>query len=193
MSRIRSGLPDYLMSGLSVLFVGINPGLRSVEVGHHFAGPSNRFWKLLFESGLIPSPMTYHEDYRLPEFGYGLTNLIARPTAGIQDLVQQDFLQGRRGLLAKIATYQPALIALLGISIAQVMFSSERPALSRKRSAKHPTHVGLQSVSLAGAPVFVLPNPSGRNAHYPYQQMKDLFGELRVLSRKHVHETAIKQ
>jgi len=193
MSRIRSGLPDYLMPGLSVLFVGINPGLRSAEVGHHFAGPSNRFWKLLFESRLIPSPMTYHEDFRLPEFGYGLTNLIARPTAGIQDLVKQDFLQGRRGLLAKIATYQPALIALLGISIAQVVFSSETPGRSRKRSAKHPIHVGLQSVSLAGIPVFVLPNPSGRNAHYSYQQMKDLFGELRLLSLKYVHDAAMRQ
>ena len=193
MSRIRSGLPDYLMPGLSVLFVGINPGLRSAEVGHHFAGPSNRFWKLLFESRLIPSPMTYHEDFRLPEFGYGLTNLIARPTAGIQDLVKPDFLQGRRGLLAKIATYQPALIALLGISIAQVVFSSETPGRSRERSATHPIHVGLQSVSLAGIPVFVLPNPSGRNAHYSYQQMKDLFGELRLLSLKYVHDAAMRQ
>ena len=193
MSRIGSGLPDYLMSGLSVLFVGINPGLRSAEVGHHFAGPSNRFWKLLFESRLIPSPMTYHEDFRLPEFGYGLTNLIARPTAGIQDLVKPDFLQGRRGLLAKIATYQPALIALLGISIAQVVFSSETPGGTRERSATHPIHVGLQSVSLAGIPVFVLPNPSGRNAHYSYQQMKDLFGELRLLSLKYVHDAAMRQ
>ena len=77
MSPIRPGLPDYLAPGLSILFVGINPGLRSSEVGHHYAGHSNRFWKLLFDAGLVPDRMTCQDDWRLLDYGYGLTNLIA--------------------------------------------------------------------------------------------------------------------
>ena len=120
MSHLRPGLPDYLAPGLSILFVGINPGIRSSEVGHHYAGHSNRFWKLLFEAGLVPYRMTCHDDWRLLDYGYGLTNLIAKPTTGIQDLVKQDFLRGRQTLVAKIKKYQPAIVAVLGISVARV-------------------------------------------------------------------------
>lgn len=173
------GLPDYLAPGLSILFVGINPGLRSAEVGHHYAGPSNRFWKLLFDAGLIPSPMTFQDDWRLPGFGYGLTNLIARPTAGVQDLGKQDFLQGQQALLTKISTYQPQLVALLGVTIARMLLSSRQAASVDQRSLGNSIQAGLQSLSLGGVPVCVLPNPSGRNAHYSYQQMKALFCGLR--------------
>ncbi len=124
-SHPNSGLPDYLVHGLSILFVGINTGLRSAEVGHHFAGPSNRFWKLLFDASLIPFAMTYQDDWQLPEFGYGLTNLIARPTAGVQDLGKQDFLAGHQALLTKITTYQPRLVALLGVSMARMLLLSK--------------------------------------------------------------------
>ncbi|MDH3504092.1 MAG: mismatch-specific DNA-glycosylase [Nitrospirota bacterium] len=175
MSHPNSGLPDYLAPGLSILFVGINPGLRSAEVGHHFAGPSNRFWKLLFDARLIPSPMTYQDDWRLPEFGYGLTNLIARPTAGVHDLGKQDFLEGHQALLTKTTTYQPRLVALLGVSMARMLLSPEHSVSGEQRSPGNPIQVGLQSLPLAGAPVWVLPNPSGRNAHYSYQHMKALF------------------
>ncbi len=178
-SHQYSGLPDYLAPGLSILFVGINPGLRSAEVGHHYAGPSNRFWKLLFDAGLIPFAMTYQDDWRLPDFGYGLTNLITRPTAGVQDLGKQDFLQGHQALLTKILTYQPRLVALLGVTIARLLLSSKEATRSVRRSMENPIQVGLQSLSLGGVPVYVLPNPSGRNAHYSYQQMKALYCELK--------------
>ncbi|MDT3776654.1 mismatch-specific DNA-glycosylase [Nitrospira sp. MA-1] len=175
----HSGLPDYLAPGLSILFVGINPGLRSAEVGHHYAGPSNRFWKLLFDSGLIPFPLTYRDDWQLPEFGYGLTNMIARPTAGVQDLGKQDFLQGHQALLTKIMTYQPRLVALLGVSMARMLLSSNEATSVKQLALGNPIQVGLQSIPLCGVPVWVLPNPSGRNAHYSYQQMKVLYCGLK--------------
>ena len=183
MSQLRHGLPDYLATGLSILFVGINPGIRSAEVGHHFAGYSNRFWKLLFDAGLIPFPLNYEEDWRLPEFGYGLTNVITRPTAGIQDLGKQDFLDGRQALLTKITTYRPRLVALLGVTMARVLLSRSKPEWVGKRSAGNPIQVGPQSIPLAGVSVFVLPNPSGRNVHYTYQDMKELFRELHELTQ----------
>jgi TDG/mug DNA glycosylase family protein len=182
MSRIRLGLPDYLAPGLSILFVGINPGLRSSEVGHHYAGHSNRFWKLLFDAGLVPYRMTCHDDWRLLDYGYGLTNLIAKPTAGIQDLVKQDFLRGRQALVAKIKKYQPSIVAVLGISVARVLFPSMTSKASDKRLAGCSVQTGLLPVVLAGVRVFVLPNPSGRNAHYSYQKMKDLFSQLKGVS-----------
>src|SRR5262245_41766262 len=83
-SRLR--LRDRIRPGVRVLFVGINPGRRSAETGHHFAGYSNRFWKLLYESGLVPDPIGYLDDDRLPEFGYGITNIVPRPSAGMSDL-----------------------------------------------------------------------------------------------------------
>ncbi|WP_342346448.1 mismatch-specific DNA-glycosylase [uncultured Nitrospira sp.] len=178
-SHPHSGLPDYLAPGLSILFVGINPGLRSAEVGHHYAGSSNRFWKLLVDAGLIPSALTYQDDWRLPDFGYGLTNLITRPTAGIQDLGKKDFLQGHEALLTKISTYQPRLVALLGITIARMLLSSKKATRVNQRSLEDPIQVGLQSLTLGGVPVWVLPNPSGRNAHYSYQQMKVLYCGLK--------------
>ncbi len=182
MSRIRPELPDYLAPGLSILFVGINPGLRSSEIGHHYAGPSNRFWKLLFEAGLVPRQMTCHDDCRLLDYGYGLTNLIAKPTAGVQNLVKQDFLRGRQALVTKIKKYQPAIVAVLGISVARVLFPSMASNASGKRLTGFSGQTGLLPVVLAGVRVFVLPNPSGRNAYYSYQNMKDLFGQLKAVS-----------
>ncbi len=182
MSRIRGGLPDHLAPGLSILFVGINPGLRSSDIGHHYAGHSNRFWKLLFDAGLIPSPMTYRDDGRLLEYGYGLTNLVAKPTAGLHNLSQHDLLQGRHALLEKLIRYQPGLVALLGISVARTVLFLEGSKFSRKSLVNYPIKPGLQPELLEDTRIFVLPNPSGRNAHYTYQRMKDLFGELHAVS-----------
>src|SRR5207249_10323138 len=97
-----------------VLFVGINPGLRSSAIGHHFAGYPNRFWKLLYDSGLVPHPLTCEEDVRLPEWGYGLTNLVARPSAGMDELGPGEFRAGRRRLLAKIRRVRPKVVARAG-------------------------------------------------------------------------------
>ena len=181
MTRICGGLPDYLATDLSILFVGINPGLHSSDVGHHYAGPSNRFWKLLYESGLIPFPMTYRDDGRLLEYGYGFTNLVPKPTAGLHNLTRQDLLRGRQELVEKIVEYQPMLVALLGISVAQTVLSQTSSKASRQQLASEPIQVGLQTVLLEGRRVFVLPNPSGRNAHYSFQRMKELFRELHAV------------
>ena len=109
------GLSDHIVPGVRILFVGINPGLRSALLGHHFAGHSNRFWKVLYESGLVPEPLTYRDDWRLPSFGLGLTNLVARPTAGIHELTAQEYEHGRTQLLITIARCHPSVVAVLGL------------------------------------------------------------------------------
>jgi double-stranded uracil-DNA glycosylase len=177
-----SGLPDYLAPGLRILFVGINPGLHSARLGHHFAGPSNRFWKLLSDSKLLPTPMNFRDDWRLPEWGFGLTNLIARPTAGLHHLCRNDFHAGRTALLQKIRRYRPGLLALLGITIAKYLLLPTNGHMSEGRRGETKMRPGLQSLRLSGTPVFVLPNPSGRNARYPYPEMLRLFKTLRQLT-----------
>jgi len=167
----QSRLSDYLQPGLRVLFVGINPGLRSAAVGHHFAGHSNRFWKLLFESRLVDEPLTYREDWRLPQWGLGLTNIISRTSAGIDVLDQAEYRSGLVALERKIRRYQPRTIALLGVTIFRVLFPQQGGS-----SALDP---GPTKARLAGVPVFLLPNPSGRNAHYSYQTMLTAFRRLR--------------
>src|SRR2546425_1807799 len=110
-------LPDRIRPGVRVLFVGINPGLRSSAIGHHFAGYSNRFWKLLYDSGLVPHPLTCEEDVRLPAGGYGLTNLAARPRAGMDTLGPAVFRAGRRRLLLKVRMALPTAESLLGVTV----------------------------------------------------------------------------
>ena len=172
-------LPDYVSTGLRVLFVGINPGLRSAQVGHHFAGHSNRFWKLLSDSKLIPFPLTYREDARLLEWGIGLTNLVSRPTAGIHELTKQDYREGRIILMNKIEALRPRIVALLGLGIARLLFSESLEQTGSLRRGSFQIRPGLQSNSLCQTPIFVLPNPSGRNAHYSYQSMSHLYQILR--------------
>src|SRR3989442_14128665 len=117
-------LPDRIRPGVRVLFVGINPGLRSSAIGHHFAGYSNRFWKLLYDSGLVPHPLTCAEDVRLPERGYGLTNLVARPSAGMDELGPGEFRPGRRRRLAKVTRGRPKDVALVDGTGYRSLFSS---------------------------------------------------------------------
>ena len=114
-SRLR--LRDRIAPGLRVLFVGINPGVRSAVTGHHFAGFSNRFWKLLTESALVPEPITFVDDGRLPQWGLGITNLIARPTPGINDLRPVEYVDGWRLLERKIERYRPQVVALVGVTV----------------------------------------------------------------------------
>ena len=165
-------LRDCIQPGVLVLFVGINPGLRSAQTGHHFAGHSNRFWKLLHESELVGEPLTYREDRRLPEWRLGLTNIISRCTAGIDVLDPVEYRQGVVSLKRKIRRYQPHIVALLGVTIFRMLFSSKDPVHS-------PLDLGATTRELAGARIFLLPNPSGRNAHYSYRQMLTVFQILR--------------
>ena len=165
-------LRDCIQPGVSVLFVGINPGLRSAQTGHHFAGYSNRFWRLLHESKLVSEPLTYREDRRLPEWRLGLTNIIGRCTAGIDVLNPVEYRRGVASLKGKIRRYQPHIVALLGVTIFRMLFSP-------KERLKGSLDLGVTAMQLAGARIFLLPNPSGRNAHYSYRQMLAVFQALR--------------
>ncbi len=166
----RSSLPDYLIPKLDILFVGINPGLRSAALGHHYAGPSNRFWKLLYEANLVPERLSYRDDVRLPEWGLGLTNLVPRATAGMDSLTPDDYAAGRLALMRKVRRYRPRIIALLGITLYPILFP-----LEPKQAGRRP---GLQPVTLHESTIVLLPNPSGRNASYSYQAMLSAFRTL---------------
>jgi double-stranded uracil-DNA glycosylase len=175
----RGRLRDRVAPGMRVLFVGINPGLRSAVLDHHFAGYSNRFWKLLYDARLVPEPVTFEDDDRLPEWGYGITNLVARPTAGLSDLSSGELRRGRRALVAKVRRLRPALVALVGVTVYRTLFPS-RAVSGAKRQVSGRLILGLAPETLAGVPVFVLPNPSGRNANYSYAEMVEWFTALRV-------------
>lgn len=169
--------------GLRVLFVGINPGVRSAQTGHHFAGYSNRFWKLLWDAGLVPEPITYADDARLPEFGYGITNLIARPSPGIDTLSPGEYVEGWKVLDRKIRRYRPKVLALVGVTLWRAIVplldldESTRAALKRRACP------GPQPVTIHGARVHVLPNPSGRNANFSYAEMLAAFRRLLEVER----------
>src|SRR5438874_13150148 len=166
-------LRDRIKPGVRILFVGINPGQRSEAIGHHFAGYSNRFWPLLYESKLVSEPIRAEEDHRLHEWGLGITNLLPRMTPGINTLRPEEYVAGAKVLRRKIRRFKPAIVALVGVSIYRSMFDV--------RSGEH-VSLGLQEEQLEGARVFVLPNPSGRNANFSYAEMLAAFRALRRVS-----------
>src|SRR6185436_6864172 len=146
--RTRPALPalsDHIPPRPRVLFVGINPGIRSATIGHHFAGYSNRFWKLLFESKLVPEAIRAEEDVRLPEWGYGITNLVPRATPGIDTLKPAEYQAGLDALVRKVRRAKPKIVAFLGVTLFRAIFN--RPASTR-------VSLGLQRERFAGARVF---------------------------------------
>jgi mismatch-specific thymine-DNA glycosylase len=144
-------LPDYLRRGMKLVLVGCNPGERSARVGHYYAGRGNHFWPLLYESGVIPEPIDCQDDRRLIEFGIGLTDLVKRPTRGIEDIERQEFAEGRVLLAQKLEENRPRVVAFNG-------------KLVYEKFAGRPCKLGLQKEKLYGAHVFVLPSTSGLNA-----------------------------
>jgi TDG/mug DNA glycosylase family protein len=167
-------LRDRIRPDVRVLFVGINPGVRSALTGHHFAGYSNRFWKLLYDARLVPEPVTYADDVRLPEWGFGITNLVPRPTPGIDTLERHEYVAGRVRLRRKILRLRPTVVALIGVTVFRAMFPGRRDAVS----------LGLQRERIGGSVVFVLPNPSGRNANFTYAEMARAFRGLARYQRR---------
>jgi TDG/mug DNA glycosylase family protein len=139
-----------------ILFVGINPSLRSAEVGHHFAGRGNPFWRLLYAARLVPEPYTYEDDVRLPSCGLALTNIVPRATREAAELVPADYARGRVALARLIARVRPRVVAFVGTTVYRAFFG---PRASGGAGPK-PERIG-------DARVFVVPNPSGRNAVYP--------------------------
>jgi double-stranded uracil-DNA glycosylase len=150
------GLAPRLCARPRILFVGINPSLRSAEVGHHFAGPGNPFWRLLHAAGLVPEPLTYADDARLVEWRLALTNIVSRATREAAELTQVDYARGRVALARLIRRLQPRVVAFVGNTVYRAFFG---PGASAGAGAK-PERIGR-------ARVFVVPNPSGRNAAYP--------------------------
>ena len=149
-------LKDVVVQRPDVLLVGINPGLRSGAVGHHFAGNGNPFWRLLAESRLTPRLLHYEEDEKLADFGIALTNLCPRVTRTAAELEPAEIERGRRALAKKIARLEPRVVAFVGLSLYQMYFR-----LSKSGGP------GEKPEAIAGARVFVVPNPSGLNASFP--------------------------
>ncbi len=156
-------LPDVIAPGLQVLFVGINPGLYSAAIGHHFGRPGNRFWPALARAGLTPRLYDPREDHRLLELGFGITNLVARTTARADELEPEEVVAGARALLAKVNCYAPKVVALLGVTAYRVAFEQPRAKL------------GWQAQTLGTSRLHVLPNPSGLNAHHQLDDLARMF------------------
>lgn len=151
-------LRDVLTSHPRVLFVGINPSLRSEAAGHHFASPGNPFWRLLHASSFTPEPLTYADDRRLPEFGLALTNLCPRASRSASELTPDEFKSGKRRLERKIRRVRPDWVVFVGVTLYEQFFGRSRLGTGGP---------GLKPDRIDGAPVFVLPNPSGLNASFP--------------------------
>ncbi|HVB86034.1 MAG TPA: mismatch-specific DNA-glycosylase [Candidatus Dormibacteraeota bacterium] len=158
-------LPDYLRKGMKMVLVGINPSDRSARVGHYYAGRTNLFWPILYESGVIPEPLSYDEDRRIIEFGIGMTDLVKRPTRGIEEIERQEFAEGRVLLAQKFEDLHPRVIAFNG-KTAYEKFTG--------RVCK----LGLQKDRLYGASVFVLPSTSSQNAGTSLAVKKRYFKKL---------------
>jgi TDG/mug DNA glycosylase family protein len=166
-ARGRS-IPDVIAPHLRVLFCGINPSLYSGAVRHHFARPGNRFWRTLHAAGFTDRVLSPFEDALLLESGLGCTNLVNRATAKADELTQAELREGAVRLEGRVAAYRPAWLAVLGMSAYRAAFGAPLAG------------IGEQPTRLAGARVWLLPNPSGLNAHY---QLKELTGEYLALRK----------
>lgn len=165
-ARGRS-VPDVIAPGLKVLFCGINPGLYSGAVGHHFARPGNRFWIGLFRAGFTDRLLTPAEERHLLDFNYGITNIVNYATAQASQLSRAELKAGGEILAKKIMEFQPRVLAILGIE-------AYRRAFDRPGSG-----VGRQPDKIGSTILWVLPNPSGINANYQLADLVRLFRELR--------------
>jgi double-stranded uracil-DNA glycosylase len=163
---------DVIAPELDALFCGINPGLYSGAVGHHFARPGNRFWKTLHAAGLTERVLSPFDEHELLAAGLGVTNLVARATATADELGPEELRQGARRLRRKVARYRPRWVAFLGLTAYRVAFGRARAS------------VGPQAQTLSSARVWLLPNPSGLNAHYQVPDLARVFGEFRDAVRE---------
>lgn len=167
-------VPDHLRPGLDLVIVGINPGLRSGASGHHYAFPGNHFWRLLYESELLPEPLTFAEDHRVLEFGIGLTNLVDRTSREASELSRAEMAAGAAALKAKLLELRPRIVCFNGMGIYAAF------------SGKKTVPLGLQEEQLEDIKLFVVPSSSGRTAAYQrdvklrcYRELKALVDETR--------------
>ncbi|MBN1889304.1 MAG: G/U mismatch-specific DNA glycosylase [Thermoflexales bacterium] len=155
------------MPGLRVLFCGINPGLYSAAVGHHFARPGNRFWQALYGAGFTQRLLSPSEEYGLLQLDYGITDIVERATAKADELTAEELEKGASRLAAKAKRFGPKFIAVLGIGAYRRAFHCPQ------------AEPGLQNEVIGDSKLWVLPNPSGLNGHYRLDRLVELFQELR--------------
>ncbi len=167
-AAVGKTVPDIIAPDLHVLFCGINPSLYSAAVGHHFARPGNRFWPTLYGAGFTERLLTPYEDRDLLQLGYGLTNIAERATARADQLDPKELVAGQQQLAAKLQRYQPKFLAVLGIGAYRTAFNQPKAVMGR------------QNDLLYGAIIWVLPNPSGLNAHYQLEGLKQAYRELLI-------------
>jgi TDG/mug DNA glycosylase family protein len=158
---------DVIAFELRVLFCGINPGLYTAAVGHHFARPGNRFWKALYEAGFTGTILSPFAERELLKGGYGITNVVPRATASADLLTKEEIIQGGRRLVAKVRRYRPSILAVLGVG-------AYRTAFDRPKAV-----VGRQEEKIGDTIIWVLPNPSGLNANYQQPDLTRLFQQLK--------------
>lgn len=161
-------VPDLAGKNLIVLFAGINPGLYTAAIGHHFGRPGNRFWPALHAGGFTPRLFSPFEEALLLDLKFGITNVVERATARADELTDDELRAGGKRLEAKVKRWRPTVVAFVGIGPYRIV------------SGKKDAHVGLQEDPFGGSHAWVLPNPSGLNAHYQPAALGELFGELRV-------------
>ncbi len=167
-ASVGKTVPDLIAPDLRVLFCGINPGLYSGYTGHHFARPGNRFWPALYASGFTDRLLTPAEERELLNNGLGITSFVSRATATAAELTTEEFIAGGKRLLTTVQAYRPRMVAILGIT-------AYRAAFTRPRA-----RMGRQSETLGPAPVWVLPNPSGLNAHFTPAALASVFRDFRL-------------
>lgn len=160
-------LLDVIAPNLSVLFCGINPGLYSAAVGHNFARPGNRFWTAIFGAGFTNRILDPAEERHLLQHGFGITNIVERATARAEELTKKELLEGAKELTRKVQSYKPFYLAVVGITAYRIAFSEPKAKL------------GLQKKRIGSTNLWVLPNPSGLNAHYQLPDLIRHFAELR--------------
>src|SRR5579884_2162268 len=166
-AAVGKTLPDVIAPNLRVLFCGINPGLYTAAIGHHFGRPCNRFWPALYASGFTDRLLSPYEEHELLPLGYGITNIVARASVRAEDLTEDELRHGGRVLQSKVRRYRPRYVAFLGITAYRTAFQRPHAVL------------GLQAETLAEAKIWLLPSPSGLNAHHSPAALARLFGELR--------------
>lgn len=160
-------VPDVIAPGLTVLFCGINPGLYTAAIGHHFGRPGNRFWPTLFAAGFTERLLDPSEERELLPIGFGITNVVARATATADELSIREIVAGGKLLQKRVRAFSPRYLAILGIGAYRVAFARPKATL------------GLQPDSIDDTKVWVLPNPSGLNAHYQGKDLARVFSALR--------------
>lgn len=167
-------LPDYLRPGLDIVLVGLNPSIPSAQTGRYFANPRNRFWRAFNAAGLVPEPLGPETDYRMLEFGIGMTDVVKRPSAGVGDLTAADFREGASALRERLVSARPRIVSFHGVMAA----SQYRRYADGSRDR---VSLGLQEWRIGESAVFVTPNPSPANASFSLEDLTAWYARLKEL------------